>query len=81
MGRFIEVIVFSMMALVVHVVGFYSMPTEGVQAGGVGGENAVSIIAASQQVETMVEAWDQPPVMDPPPTSLLPCLHQKRHRL
>ena len=71
MGRFIEVIVFSMMALVVHVVGFYSMPTEGVQAGGVGGENAVSIIAASQQVETMVEAWDQPPVMAPPPNQLV----------
>ena len=63
MGRFIEVIVFSFMALLLHMVGFYSVPAKGVQAGGVGGENAVSIIAASQQVETMVEAWDLPPVV------------------
>jgi len=64
MGRIVELVVFSMLALIVHVAGFYSIPAKGMQAGGVGGENPVSIIAANQQFETMVDAWDQSPVVE-----------------
>ncbi|MEM6578324.1 MAG: hypothetical protein AAF678_07520, partial [Pseudomonadota bacterium] len=64
MKRAAEVVVFGLLALVVHVALFLARPEDGAEAGGSGGEAMISIEAATPTVEQMVEAWEQqaPPV-------------------
>ncbi len=64
MSRFFEIFLFGVVAVGVHVAGFYSIPAKGIQAGGLGGTEAVSIHAASQTIETMVEQWEKPPSVE-----------------
>ena len=59
MKRAAEVIIFGLLALVVHVALFVVRPEAGAEAGGAGGEAMISIEAAAPTVVEMVEAWEQ----------------------
>ena len=61
MKRYAEILIFSTVAIGIHVAGFYTIPAEGIQAGGAGGEEAVSIQGANHQIEAMVQEWEKPP--------------------
>ena len=61
MKNYVEFIVFGVIAISVHIAGFYTFPVKGTQIGGAGGEEIVSIQGANQQLAMMVEQWEKPP--------------------
>ncbi|MFV0332583.1 MAG: energy transducer TonB [Tropicimonas sp.] len=61
MRRPLEICFFVALALLLHLAFFLRVPERGAQAGGAGGEAMVTILAASEQVETMVADWKRPP--------------------
>ncbi|KAB7615855.1 energy transducer TonB [Amylibacter sp. SFDW26] len=61
MKRYAEIAIFGSIAVGIHIAGFYTIPAKGVQSGGAGGEDAVSILGANQQIERMVQKWEEPP--------------------
>lgn len=58
MRRAAEVLVFGLLALVVHIALFLARSEPGAEAGGAGGETIVSIEAAEPTIVEMVEAWE-----------------------
>ena len=68
MSRGIEIAFFAALALIIHVILFGLRPTEGVEAGGVGGDAIVSIEAATPAITEMVEKWERPIPQIPQPT-------------
>ncbi|WP_299506406.1 TonB family protein [uncultured Roseobacter sp.] len=74
MMRWLEFALFTAIAVALHVAFFVVKPNEGAEAGGVGGEEIISLQAAAPTVIEMVEAWERPTqveteqdaVLDPP---------------
>ncbi|MFV0360374.1 TonB family protein [Tropicimonas sp.] len=64
--RLAEFWVFIALALAIHLAFFLQMPRGGAEAGGAGGEDFVTILAATEQVETMVADWKRPPEVAAP---------------
>ncbi|GAA6200454.1 TonB family protein [Aquicoccus sp. SU-CL01552] len=64
MVRYVETAVFLGLAVGLHLVLFAGVPPRGTEAGGAGGEETITILAASDRVETMVEAWKRPPEIE-----------------
>ena len=69
MKRWIEATVFTALAVVILVAGFALSPSEGSEAGGVGGDSLISIAAAPPTVAEMVEAWERPVDLQPEPVA------------
>ena len=61
MKRTAEIFIFGSLAIGMHIAGFYTIPAKGVQAGGSGGVEAVSILGANPQIETIVAEWEKAP--------------------
>jgi len=61
MKRYAEIAIFGSIAVGIHIACFYTISAKGVQSGGADGEEAVSILGASQQIEMMVQQWEEPP--------------------
>ncbi|WP_068118980.1 energy transducer TonB [Tropicimonas marinistellae] len=64
--RHMEFWVFLTLAVALHLAFFLQMPSRGAQASGAGGEEFVTILAATEQVETMVAEWKRPPDVQTP---------------
>lgn len=79
-GRALEFSVFVAVAVTLHLAFFLRLPPGGAEASGAGGEDFVTLLAASAQVETMVVDWKRPPATatatprqtPPAPTVLAP---------
>ncbi|WP_420004963.1 TonB family protein [Arenibacterium sp. LLYu02] len=61
MKRWIEGGVFAGVAVCAHVALFASVPEQGSEAGGSGGDYVTSIAGAAPTVREMVTAWERPP--------------------
>lgn len=61
MWRHLEILVFVAIAIALHLAVFLGARERGVRTSGAGGEHMITILAASEQVETMVAAWKRPP--------------------
>ena len=59
--RRLEPLVFVVLAVALHLIFFVQMPEKGSQASGVGGDEFVTLIGATEQIETMVADWQRPP--------------------
>lgn len=73
MIRWLEYAGFGAVAVAVHVGIFAARPQSGADAGGLGGDAALSILAVTPTVAEMVETWERPvqaaaraPVLDAP---------------
>lgn len=71
MKRWIEGSVFATLAIGAHVALFASLPEDGSEAGGVGGEYLTSISGAAPTVREMVQDWQRPPETPPLETTEL----------
>ncbi|SCZ64700.1 outer membrane transport energization protein TonB [Epibacterium ulvae] len=70
MMRWIEFLLFSGLAVALHLVAFVSVPPTGAVASGTGGDAMVAIKAADATIAELVETWQrppQPPLIDTPP--------------
>lgn len=56
-----EKLIFLGVAMLLHLLFFVGVPERGMQAAGAGGEELVTILAASEQMETMVAEWQDAP--------------------
>ena len=65
MKHWLEICIFVIIAITLHVLAFAQGPRSGVQAGGSGGDAMVSIQAAAPTVVEMVTSWERPPVVTP----------------
>lgn len=65
MNKIAEAIVFPAFSAALLLAGFVTLPQDGSEAGGVGGDTLVSIAAAAPSVAQMVETWERPPEMQP----------------
>jgi protein TonB len=72
MMRWVEIGVFTAIAIAAHMAFFALRPEGGADAGGAGGETLLSIQAATPSVIKMVETWERPVdvqnAIDPPAT-------------
>ena len=64
MIRHVETTVFLGLAVGLHLVLFAGVSLRGTEAGGAGGEEMITILAASDRIETMVEEWKRPPEIE-----------------
>ena len=65
--RQLELGFFILLAALLHWLFFVQMPDPGSQSSGVGGEEMVTLIGATQQIETMVADWKRPPEVETAP--------------
>lgn len=65
--RRLEPLVFVALALALHWLFFMQMPERGSQASGAGGDEFVTLIGATEQIETMVADWKRPPEVETAP--------------
>ena len=61
----LEIFIFVILAITLHILAFVKGPQSGLQSGGSGGDAMVSIQAAAPTVVDMVKSWDRPPVIVP----------------
>ncbi len=72
MWRHLEILVFVAIAIVLHLALFIGARERGVRTSGAGGEDMVTILTASEQVEAMVAAWKRPPAVTMTGTAFAP---------
>lgn len=65
MKQGLEIGIFVIVAIALHILAFAQGPSSGQQAGGNGGEAMISIQAAAPTVVEMVKTWERPPVIMP----------------
>ncbi len=61
----LEICIFGIIAIALHVLVFVQAPQSGVQAGGSGGDALVSIQAAAPTVVEVVKSWERSPTVTP----------------